>query len=99
MCQNMSRGYREPSTRTDRTSSSDSGALFVARAIEYARIIAAIDSDTTETIHARLGATIQPITITTSGIMNCRSPGRSNRFRTCQRKNRRTIVSPLDGAR
>ena len=48
---------------------------------------------------ARFGATIHAITITTSGIMNWRSPGRSNRLMTCHRKNRRTIVSPLVGAR
>ena len=63
------------------TSSRDSGALLVARAIENARIIADNDSAITDTSHARFGATIHAITITTSGIMNWRSPGRSNRFK------------------
>ena len=62
-------------------------------------IIAATDSDDTIHNHARFGASNTPITITTNAMPNCRSPGRSNRFSTCQRKNRRTIVSPLDGSK
>ncbi len=34
MCQNMSSGYREPSTTIASTNSRDSGALLVARATE-----------------------------------------------------------------
>ena len=99
MWRNMSSGYMAPSDRTVAIDAALKGSKLLARAIENATTIAVPARAITAASAARAGTISHATSMAAIRTPYCRLAGTSNRFRTCHRKNRRTMVSPLVGSR